>query len=159
MKIVKFKGMLIALPWIGGMLPVFVGYFRTGLSLWLILFTISIILRKKWTITDLAGVIVFSIIGFNIIILNDRRFYPYTGTIVYTVYFLIHLIVWLRSKMNSQKSGIWNSTGKKLFWLICFFSADVSSIVFRPDIWYIIGPPLIIITGAVMNMIIVKRRG
>lgn len=147
----------ILLSWIAGMSFVFIGLFKTGFIIWLTLFLISFFFRKKFKISDYASVTVFAIIGFNVFISKDYRFYPYTGSIVYASFFISTLIQLLLYILKNRSKITHKSIFKNLLWSASFFVCLILSIILIPNPLYIILPLLIIIITFIIELILKRR--
>ncbi len=83
---------LKSVSWISGIILIFTGHFVTGASAGLIILAAGAWITKEIRIPDIAAFSIFVISGFSAGILKNVSFYPFTGIILYFVFFLCHSV-------------------------------------------------------------------
>ena len=136
----KRTGRIIkSVSWISGIILIFTGHFVAGASAGLIILAAGVWVTKEIRIPDIAAFTIFVISGFSAGVLKNVSFYPFTGIIVYSVFFLCHSVSLVIDILNKRVIK------ENLFWISVFGINLVVSIALIPDYFYIIIPIIIVI--------------
>ena len=136
--------------WISGIILIFTGHFVAGAYTGLIILAAGVWVTKEIRIPDIVSFSIFIIAGFSTGILKNVSFYPFTGIIVYSVFFLCHTVSLLIKILKKKRS-----IKENLFWISVFGINLVISIALMPDYLYIVIPIIIVILSLFIKKILI----